>query len=86
MENNKKINRSGGITLPASLRRDYGIDAGERVNIQVDSEGVIRIKRIEGSCVFCHSNENLQKYNGRYICGKCLQAIGGMDHEHRAVE
>lgn len=48
MEHNKKINRSGAVSLPAALRREYGIEAGEKVNINVNAEGVIEIKRIEG--------------------------------------
>lgn len=78
MEHNKKINRAGGIALPASLRREYGIETGEKVNINVNTQGIIEIKRIQGSCVFCHSDEDLKLYEGRYICSKCQKAIRGL--------
>ena len=78
MEHNKKINRAGGISIPAPIRREYGIEAGEKVNISVNDQGVIELKRIEGACVFCQSNEDLKFYRGRYICGKCQEVIGGL--------
>lgn len=78
MEHNKKINRSGAISLPAALRREYGIESGEKVNINVNAEGVIEIKRIEGACVFCHSDQGLKKHEGRYICDKCLAVLRGL--------
>ncbi len=78
MEHNKKINRAGGVAIPASLRRDYGIETGERINISVNDQGVIELKRIEGTCVFCKATENLQQYQGRYICQDCKNKIKEM--------
>lgn len=75
MEHNKKIGRSGGVSIPAALRREYGIEPGEKVNIDVDGQGVIRIKRIEGACVFCRGDAELKLYSGRYVCSACLQAL-----------
>lgn len=78
MEHNKKISRAGAVSIPASLRRVYGIEAGEKVNINVNAQGVIELKRIEGSCIFCQTNEDLKLYQGRYICGKCQDVIRGL--------
>lgn len=78
MEHNKKITRAGGVSLPAPLRREYGIEPGEKVNVSVNAAGVIELKRIEGSCLFCHSDEELKLYEGRHICHKCRAAIGGL--------
>jgi transcriptional pleiotropic regulator of transition state genes len=86
MEHNKKINRAGGISIPASLRREYGIEAGEKVNIIVDDQGVIRITRIEGACVFCSADQDLKLHFGRYICKNCREVVvilneGGQSNE-----
>ena len=78
MEHNKKINGTGAVSLPASLRREYGIEKGEKVNVSVNAKGVIEIKRIIGSCVFCHADEFLKQHEGRFICTTCLQAIRGI--------
>ena len=75
MEYNKKISRSGSITLPAALRREYGIEPGEPVNISMSLSGKIVIKRITGACVFCKSETNLKLYNSRYVCSECINKI-----------
>lgn len=75
MEHNKKITRAGGIAIPASMRREYGIEAGEKVNVSVNDQGVIEVKRIEGACLFCQANENLKQHQGRYLCDKCLAVL-----------
>lgn len=68
----KKIGRSGGITIPSHLRRDLGIQGGEKVGIEVDSNGNITIKRLLGSCIICGENENLRTIGKRFICGNCI--------------
>ena len=71
----KKIGRNGSISIPASLRRDFGIEGGERVEISVDSKGVFAIKRILGACIFCKSDQGVTVYGGRYICKSCVEQI-----------
>lgn len=78
-EFNKKISKSGAITLPAALRRDYGLTDGERFKIVVDGEdGSILLQRTEGSCLFCGCDKELIVYMGRFVCADC---IGNMDAE-----
>lgn len=75
MKLNKKIGRNGTICIPASLRRSYGIEGGERVAVSVNAQGSIVIQRIVGACIFCESDQNVTLYNGRYICGACVEKI-----------
>lgn len=75
MELNRKISKSGSITIPANLRRDLGIEKGEKFNLEVQADGRISLKRIVGSCVFCKSDEKVVTYSGRFICGKCLSEL-----------
>lgn len=76
MEYNKKIGKGGGVTLPADLRRSLGIQGGEKVVIDVNHlDGIIQIKRVEGSCLLCKANENLKIHEGRFICQDCIDKI-----------
>jgi transcriptional pleiotropic regulator of transition state genes len=75
MVHNKKIGKSGGFTIPSSLRRDLGIQGGEKVKIETTADGKIVIERIIGLCLFCKSDENLKRFEGRFICEKCLEKI-----------
>lgn len=79
MINQKRISRSGSVTIPAHLRRSYGIEGGETVGVAIDSKtGDIKLQRMNGSCLFCDSTENLQQYKGRFVCAACRSAIGKM--------
>lgn len=76
MEYNKKMTRAGGISIPAALRRDYGMEAGDGYNISMGKEGEIILKRTAGACMFCRSDEELKTYKGRMICRTCAREIG----------
>ena len=72
----KKINKSGGLTLPAAMRRDLGLQGGERFSVNVNNDGSITLKRIQGNCVFCKSDQDLIIHQGRFICVTCAEEIG----------
>lgn len=75
MLTNKKINRAGGVTIPSAIRRDYGIEAGDKVVVDVNlKNGDIILHRNDGSCMFCGS-EDVILYKGRYICRACIEAM-----------
>ena len=74
MLNEKKISKSGSITIPSHIRREFGIESGEKVKIDTNDTGDLILKRVVGSCVLCGSNENLIKVN-KYICKACIEKI-----------
>lgn len=74
----RKIGAKGGITLPAHLRRDLGIQGKEKVSIEPQENGDILVKRINGSCIFCESVENVEAFKGKFVCDKCKNELGGM--------
>lgn len=75
MINTKRIGKSGGVTIPANLRRELGVAGGEKVNISVANDGSIIIKRIEGNCLLCGSYEGLTIFNKKPICRSCIEKI-----------
>jgi transcriptional pleiotropic regulator of transition state genes len=75
MEYNKKLNKVGSLTIPAAMRRELGINQGERFKIIVQEKGSIELRRIQGECIFCKSDKSLIVYEGRYVCGNCLKKI-----------
>lgn len=73
MNFNKKLNKSGSVTLPSALRREYGLDEGEKFRISVDDkDGSIRLQRIQGQCMFCGSDDRLIIFIGRNVCSVCV--------------
>lgn len=71
MKHMKKISRAGAVGIPADLRREYGIEPGDRYNVTMGQEGAIILKKTGGSCLFCKAEENIKVYEGRQICRKC---------------
>ncbi|GLC87515.1 AbrB/MazE/SpoVT family DNA-binding domain-containing protein [Lysinibacillus piscis] len=75
MQFNKKMSKTGGITLPAALRRTLGIEAGEKFNINLQGDGSILLKRSQGSCLLCEAEDALVSHNGRLICQSCVNTL-----------
>lgn len=71
MLNEKKISRSGGITIPSHIRREMGISPGEKVEVKADESGNLVLERVEGSCILCGTHEDLLKVDKVYICESC---------------
>lgn len=73
---NKKISKTGAVTIPAALRREYGLADGERFNIAVEDDGSIRLQRTKGSCLFDGSEQDLILFDGRFVCASCVERMG----------
>lgn len=69
----KRIGASGGVTIPADVRRDYGFVKGDGVSVTVEG-GAIVIRKYTPSCFFC-GDQAKKKFKGRYICIACAQEI-----------
>lgn len=81
MLNEKKISKSGSITIPSHIRREFGIEHGEKVKIDTNKDGDLILKRVVGSCIMCGENEKLIKVNDKYICKSCIDKINGANNE-----
>lgn len=84
MEFNKKMSKSGAVTIPSAMRRELGLEKGERFKITVTDEGLIKLKRIEGECIFCKADNNLLIHVGRFVCDNCLQQMNQIKQEGSA--
>ncbi len=74
----RKISAKGSLTVPSGMRRDLGIEGKVKVMLIPQDNGDILVKRIEGTCMFCGSYEDVVTYKGRFLCENCLKELGGM--------
>lgn len=76
MLNEKKISKGGGITIPAHIRRELGLEAGDKFAITTQN-GNLTLERITGSCIICgeHTEKLLKQTGGKYICVNCAKRI-----------
>ena len=73
--NHKVINKSGGLTIPASVRREHNnFFAGEAVDINVE-DGKLIIAPHAPRCIFCSSIDEVFQYAGKNICKACVSSL-----------
>jgi len=73
----KKITKSGGLTIPADLRRDVNLMPGDAVDIEVEGDKVIISTHID-RCFICRSENKVVNYGGKAFCKGCIEALGGL--------
>jgi len=77
MLNEKKIGKGGQLTIPAHIRRELGIQNGEKFAIRNDN-GRLVLERVTGSCIICGACEELLIMNGKYLCSRCIEEAMGL--------
>jgi len=70
----RRIDALGRVVVPVEMRRLLGINEGDLLDIHVES-GRLVMSRIEHSCLFCGSNEDLRMFKDRLVCRACSTAI-----------
>jgi AbrB family transcriptional regulator, transcriptional pleiotropic regulator of transition state genes len=74
----RKIDDLGRIVLPAELRKLFGIEEGDKLEIFVNDDAQIVLSKIEESCAICGGSERLVQVRGRQVCASCRRHIGAL--------
>jgi transcriptional pleiotropic regulator of transition state genes len=67
----RKVDQLGRVVLPAEVRRHFGINPGDLIEIGVDSDAIL-LTKVESRCVFCGGTASLSEFSGKLICRECL--------------
>ena len=70
----RKLDNLGRVVLPIELRRTFGIEIKDPVEIFVDDSTII-LKKYEPACIFCGQAKNVQTYKGKNICPDCMKEL-----------
>lgn len=70
----RKMDQLGRIVLPKSLRKRYGMNEGEPVEILVQGDHII-LEKYRPRCSFCTSVEGVIEFKDRFICKSCIQEM-----------
>ena len=70
----RKVDELGRIVLPIELRRTLDIAIRDPLEIYVEGETII-LKKYNPSCIFCSSKENIFVYQGKNVCGNCIDDL-----------
>lgn len=72
----RKVDDLGRIVLPVELRRKFGIELRDAVEIYTEDDCII-LKKYEPSCIFCGDAKNVFQFGGKNVCPNCAKAIMG---------
>ncbi len=70
----RKVDELGRIVLPIELRRTLNIEIKDPVEIFVEGDFIL-LKKYEPACVFCGNAKDVETFNGKNVCKKCLEEI-----------
>ena len=74
MKVTKKINTSGNVHLPVTVREEAGIPVNSAVDVEVDGQKIVISKHFP-VCRFCGSPEHVFTVMNMEICRKCAGEI-----------
>jgi len=70
----RKIDKLGRIVLPKELRKVFEIGDRDPIEMFITDKSIV-LKKYEASCVFCGSQDELEKYKDKNVCKKCLESF-----------
>jgi transcriptional pleiotropic regulator of transition state genes len=71
------MDQLGRVVLPAEVRREFGIQPGDLLEIAVEG-GVIVLTKVEDRCVFCATEDALREFSGKLVCDDCVIGLAAI--------
>lgn len=71
----RRVDELGRIVLPKELRRTYGIDEGDALEIFTTDRGIV-LRKYQPGCTFCGSVSITKLVKDKPVCGDCITEIG----------
>jgi transcriptional pleiotropic regulator of transition state genes len=73
----RKVDELGRIVLPKELRVVLNINEKDPLEVFVDEENRIILKKYEPACIFCNGMNGIVNYKGYNVCRDCREKLGG---------
>jgi len=70
----RKVDNLGRLVIPKEIRRIFGIDSQQGMEIHVEGSRII-INKYHHKCVLCDCTEGLSPINDKLICRSCTGQI-----------
>lgn len=71
----RKVDELGRIVLPKELRSTLNINEKDPLEIYVDEDNKIVLKKYEPACIFCGGMNGIINYKGYNVCRDCLKKL-----------
>ncbi len=71
----RSIDTAGRIVIPKEIRNDLKIEINDVIGFYVNDNKEIIMKKIEPTCLFCSTKENVVTFNGKFVCKECIATM-----------
>lgn len=73
----KRLNKRGGMSIPASVRREMGWEPEDAMELEVTKDNQLIMKQYQPRCVFCGEMDDVVTISGKGICRSCIVIAAG---------
>lgn len=70
----RRVDELGRVVIPIELRRTFGIEEKDGLEIYTDNDRII-LRKHEPACVFCGSADEVTTFKGKNVCKECLSVM-----------
>lgn len=70
----RQLDELGRVVIPIELRRTFGLNVKDSLEIFVDGETIL-LRKYEPSCTFCGESEQATFFKGKLVCESCLNEM-----------
>lgn len=70
----RKVDDLGRVVIPIELRRTFGIEEKDGLEIFIDNDLII-LRKYEPACIFCGTAYNVTQFKGKTVCKECLSQL-----------
>ena len=80
----RKLGKNANITIPKALRVKLGWKCGTSLDIEVQEDGTILVRKHCPTCRFCGAYQDIRKFKDLYVCKDCAEEMkGSIYYEHQ---
>ncbi|NDO18883.1 AbrB/MazE/SpoVT family DNA-binding domain-containing protein [Lachnospiraceae bacterium MD329] len=77
----RRVDKLGRIVVPVEVRREFGIEIQDPVEIFTEDDSII-LKKYCKNCTFCGNADDVRQFEGKNICSACMEAIADEINKH----
>jgi len=72
----RRVDELGRIVIPMELRRTFGIEIKDPLEIFVDGDAIV-LSKFQSVCVFCGASSQIETFKGKNVCHDCKSELMG---------
>ncbi len=71
----RPIDNLGRVVIPSEIRKNLGLETGDKLEIIVEKDATLKLKKFHVSCAFCGSENTRFQFHEKLLCEDCYLRI-----------